>query len=983
MTKISLYDIFTGSATTKFLEPGAGISLDYSDDFHSIILSLSGLGPDIPVDISTDLNPTLGGNLNVNGHSIISGPGQNISLSPGLGGHIVLNGLNFPTEDGANGDLLGTDGNGNLVWYKVPGITNSQIGTTYYVDQSVPTTGTGTKESPFKTLPEAIAVAQNGDSIAIYTGTYTGNFLFARSINLIAMDNANVRIFGHSIISNTTTLQSQRVNFENNADFALDNNGTFIMDGGSIVRDNDYGMSSIGSVTIKNALIQTRINSQGPIELINVDSNGGLISTYDSLILRSAIKAPMIDHASGTVEIRNAPAFDYDHDGSSLGQDISIKSASNTGYLIIDNVSLKQSTGWSKIQKSGTCDWVINNVGRNPLHDVLNGNRQYFITEASDLSSYYKPINYSITTDASQIRDQEEASITDHLIGIDAKLGESLFSPANIWWVSTDGQDTNSGSSSQPFLTLSHAIAQAVAGDTIVVIGGDYANEVIVIDKDLNIIGLENPVFTNTTVELSNGAFMKMDKIQVASATDVPLTVTNGSFDISNSKFESNLNNAIEIAQLSSDSQIDHTKWVGKLINSDTSGHKLVIAGVNDSRSALVTNSSTSKTYLRDSAFVGSITHTLGYLSIVNVGQIESTGSGKSIVSTAPNAAGNYLFINLTSTKQDDGSYGIVEKTGTCDYQLGLNDIGSANTFTGNGQMDLISSDQIHVDYTPQSYTATDVLTDHIHQIDTKLGQAVIRPSRLYYVDTVDGLNEIYSSITETTFGFDSTIYITPGAIAQFILNTQFVPGINLIGTGSAENVIVQMPTGIPHLHITSALSGMVHETLWRDIKLNSPVIVEQSLADDEIHFENMTINGDITVNYGKLIIRNSRINGILTIAGGSVELWNCELLDRVAIGDGELYINSVKQYITSSYSAFDITGGSVIIDSIRASNTTESIFKVQGGKTVVSSLIIDSNSFDTVIYQDIGGSIYLGMNNIVAEGKTVSGTVLTLGFGL
>lgn len=981
MTKISLYDIFTGSATTKWLESGDGISFDYSDDFHSVIVSLSGAS--IPVDISLDPHPTLGGDLNLDGHSIISNAGQDISITPGIGGNLILNGLVFPSSDGENGDLLGTDGAGNLVWYKVPGITNSQAGLTYYVDQSVSVTGDGSKENPFKTLPEALSASHTNDTIVIYSGTYSGDITFAHSLTLMAIDGANVRIFGRVSIPPTSTILAKNIIFENNADIAMLNVGSFELDGGSLVRDNSQGVINNGTMILKNVLINTQIASTDIIELFNTDSLRGLISTQNSLIIHSAIKAPMVDHQNGTVEIRNAPAIDFDPDNSSIGQGNSVKSTANSGILLIDTVSFKQSSGWSKIAKTGTCDWIINNVGRNPLQDVLNGNRQYFLSEASDLSSYYKPTNYFITTAVNEIRDIDEASITDHLIGIDAKIGAALSTPANAIWVAANGNNTNDGSINQPFASLAHAVAQALPSDTIIVSSGIFDGETIVVDKNLNIVGFETAVFTNSTMEISNGAALFMDHISFVVANDIPLTVMDGSFQIYNSSFETQAATAIQINQLSADSEIHDSNWTGQLNNADSSSHKLVVSGINLAQSKFKSSEATAKTYIRDSALIGTVEHDAGYISIINVGQIKADGSGKSLISTAPSALGNFLYLNIVSTKQDDGSYGIIDKTGNCDYQLGINDIGTGNTFTGTGIQGILTSDQINVTYTPTSYTATNVLTDHIEKIDQMLGDAVIKPSRLYYVDTIDGLNSIYSSITETTFGFDSTIYITPGAIAQFILESEFVPGINLIGTGSAENVIVQMPLPIPNLHITSAQSGMVHETLYRDIKLNSPVIVEQTLAGDEIHFENMTINGDITVNYGKMIIRNSRINGVLTISGGSVEIWNSELQERVIIGDGELYMNGVKHHISSSYPAFDITGGNIVIESIRSSNDQESIFKVQGGKTIVSSLIIDSNSYDTVIYQDIGGSIYIGSNNIAAEGKTVSGTVMNLGFGL
>lgn len=983
MAKISLYDIFTGSNTTKWLEPDVGVSLEYSDDRHSVIIGLTGTGPGGTIDIGLDPNPTLGGNLNLNGYSIISGPGQNIPLQPGVGGEIILDGLTFPTVDGNSGDLLGTDGNGHLVWFAVPGISNSQPGLTYYVDGSVSTTGDGSKETPFKTVAEAVSMAVAGDTVVIYSGTYSENLTLTESLYFKAIDNADVTIFGKFIVPVSVTVETTGIKFENNVDQMIVNDGTMTINGGSLVRDNVTGITNNGTMVLRDSLIKTVIDSFSSIRLYNVDSDGGLVTTRQLLVVYSAIKSPMINHIDGLVELRNSPAIDVDDTGALIGLGVSLKSTSNNDSLLIDNVSFKQVSGWSKINKTGNCGWIINNVGRNPLSDVLSGPRLNFTTEASDLSSYYNPEHYEIPSNVSEVRDIKEASITEHLIGIDAKLGQATSTIENVLWVASNGSDLYDGSYNQPFASISKAILMASTGQCIVVSSGLYTGETIVVDKNLMIIGFGEATLTDSTIEVINSSHLIMDHINISSSSNTFVT-TLGSFKIFNSHFDSP-SHAISISQLSADSSLIDCDWSGDLQNSDSSGHKLTISGVSSTSSKFLIDGNNSKTYIRDSSIIGHVQHDAGFLSLINVGQIVADGSGESITSPANTANNGYLYLNQVSTKQDSGSYGKIEKTGDGDYHLGINDLGTNDTFNGNGQIGSISSDQVSVNYTPSSYTSTNVLTDHIEQIDQLLGQAVIRPTRLYYVDEVDQLNDIYMAITESTFGFDSTIYITPGAIAQFMLhdNFEFKPGINLIGTGSAENVIVQMPITIPNLIITSATSGMVHETLWRDIKLNSPTIVNMTLADDELHFENMTINGDITVNSGRVIIRNSKINGVITITGGSLELCGCELLENVTIGAGSLYINGVKQFIDSSNASFNISGGSVIINDIVASNIQAPIFRITGGKTIVSTVIIDSLSYDTVINQDIGGQIYLGTNNIVAEGKTVIGTVLNLGFGL
>lgn len=982
MAKISLYDIFTGSASTKWLEPGGGISLDYSADYKSVIVSLSGTGPDGEIDIGLDPNPSLGGDLNINGYEIISDPGVDIVLNPGAGGHIILDGLTWPDSDGDAGDLLGTDGNGNLVWYKVPGISNSQPGQTFYVDQSVLVTGDGSKETPFKTIDEALLIADNGDTLVIYEGTYSGDYTIDKVLYFIGIDDAEVIIFGVTTVNAQTTFTN--IILENNVDVALNNTSVVYFSQGSIDRENNEGVINSGIMFIDGTLIGTHITNTGTITAENINSINGLITTSSSLIIKSAIQSPMIDHVGGTVEIRNAPSFVFD-DGSSIGSDVSIRSTSNTGSLLLDNISFKQSTGWSMINKTGTAPWIINNVGRNPLIDVLNGPRQYFITEASDLSSVYIPANYAATSNVGEARLVGEASITEHLRGIDGKLGVMSFNPANAYWVAQNAAPGGDGSFTKPYNSLSLATSVAASGSTILVMPGTYDGESIIVDESLTITGIGENIFTNSVLTLTGAADLKMNNINISHSSNIPFTVDNGEFKIYNSYFSSPNATAVKINQLSNDSELINSAWDGSLTNSDTNGNKLIISGVNSSTSEIRTDNVGSFTIVRDSAEIGTVHHEAGQLHIINVGSIKADGSGVSVYSDADDTGLNFLMINLSSTIQEDGSYGQINKTGDAPYKFGLNDFGSSDIITGPSEPLTISSDNVDVNYVATSYTSTNILTDHIEKIDDILNHVLVKPTRLYYVDTIDGLNDVYNAITETTFGFDSSIYITPGATAQFILHDdfEFKPGINLIGTGSSENIIVQMPPVIPNLIITSAVSGMVHETLWRDIKLNSPTIVNITNPEDELHYESMTINGDITLNSGRLIIRDSKINGVITVTGGKLEIWNSEIIENIVVGSGEVYLNGIQQTYSGPSVSVMVNGGLVKADNFHSTNTASPIFMVQAGKTIVTSLIVGSDTFNTVIEQVTGGDIYIGINNITAEAKSVIGTVSSLGVGI
>ena len=73
-------------------------------------------GTDAGTDVVVDTTPQLGGDLDVQTHSIVSVSNQNIAITPNGSGKVILDGLSHPTADGTNGQALITDGSGNLIF---------------------------------------------------------------------------------------------------------------------------------------------------------------------------------------------------------------------------------------------------------------------------------------------------------------------------------------------------------------------------------------------------------------------------------------------------------------------------------------------------------------------------------------------------------------------------------------------------------------------------------------------------------------------------------------------------------------------------------------------------------------------------------------------------------------------------------------------------------------------------------------------------
>ena len=79
----------------------------------------------LPSDVVGDSTPQLGGDLDVNGNSIVSTSNANINITPNGTGSVAISklqaaSLNYPTADGTNGQYLQTNGSGTLSFSTVP-----------------------------------------------------------------------------------------------------------------------------------------------------------------------------------------------------------------------------------------------------------------------------------------------------------------------------------------------------------------------------------------------------------------------------------------------------------------------------------------------------------------------------------------------------------------------------------------------------------------------------------------------------------------------------------------------------------------------------------------------------------------------------------------------------------------------------------------------------------------------------------------------
>ena len=123
-------------------------------------------------DIVNDTTPQLGGNLDVNGNSIVSVSNGNIAITPNGSGKVILDGLSFPTADGTSGQALTTDGAGNVSFNTIQAseiTTQGSIFSNYNTINTTVTTTTASTKNSFLFGP--ITVSGSGSWTVSGNGT--------------------------------------------------------------------------------------------------------------------------------------------------------------------------------------------------------------------------------------------------------------------------------------------------------------------------------------------------------------------------------------------------------------------------------------------------------------------------------------------------------------------------------------------------------------------------------------------------------------------------------------------------------------------------------------------------------------------------------------------------------------------------------------------------------------------------------------------
>ena len=123
-------------------------------------------------NVSEDTTPQLGGDLDVNGNSIVSASNGDIAVTPDGTGKVVLDGINWPTADGSADQVLKTDGAGQLSF------TAGGSGTVTGVTGTSPISSDGDATTPAISIADASTSAKgaasfSSDNFAVSSGAVT------------------------------------------------------------------------------------------------------------------------------------------------------------------------------------------------------------------------------------------------------------------------------------------------------------------------------------------------------------------------------------------------------------------------------------------------------------------------------------------------------------------------------------------------------------------------------------------------------------------------------------------------------------------------------------------------------------------------------------------------------------------------------------------------------------------------------------------
>lgn len=377
--------------------------------------------------------------------------------------------------------------------------------------------------------------------------------------------------------------------------------------------------------------------------------------------------------------------------------------------------------------------WFL--FGANISANNLSGNNSWdnaVNTLYSGLAVSKENVSNKVTSISGASTDTQYASAKLLFDQLALKSDKTFFkSSGRVWYVdvATGSDSLNDGKSVyRPFATLQHAIDSSSANDSIKVANGAMTENITIGQSKSRYIVLGNGGATDVRItgtlditNTSNSMYVVIEWWEFTWLTSmvqwgVRFNKTKLSGWIS---ITGNIDNNIVFynCYITGAATVNYTAtWISgtvTFVDCDTSA-------------MLLTTDGTSVVLCDKCHYLGKITHTNGALAIADCTGIYKDGSNICISSTAAASASNFLSITNTSFLQPDVTFGILNKTGSCFYQMSRVVRSGSDVLTGTRVMYDLSNDTL-ANVTATNYTAVDTsVAWHLAGINTKLGTLMV-----------------------------------------------------------------------------------------------------------------------------------------------------------------------------------------------------------------------------------------------------------------
>ena len=403
----------SGGLTKTTLTAGSNVTITEGDGSVTIASTdTTGMA-----NVVEDTTPQLGGNLDVNGNSIVSASAGNIAITPDSTGKVVLDGLNWPTADGNNGQVLQTDGSGNLTFTDQTGGGGGTASNSFATINLSANGGTASGDNSVAADSSTDTLSLKAGSGVTLTGDSAGDAITIASSS--ANSFANVAVSGQTAVdadssgdtltlaagsnvsitttpaTNTVTIQATDTDTTYSGGNAISLSGTtFNHDdtstqasvdnaNGTVVQDvtlDDYGhVTALGSVDLDSRYSQTSHSHAAYLEIAD-----NLSDLNDAATARTNLG--LGDAATGTI---GTDVQAYDADTAKLDVDQAWTGSQRSAFVTDNDGSFDMNAGQNfKCTPTALVNFTFTNItdGQSGYILLVNGSA-YAHTKSTTLKA--------------------------------------------------------------------------------------------------------------------------------------------------------------------------------------------------------------------------------------------------------------------------------------------------------------------------------------------------------------------------------------------------------------------------------------------------------------------------------------------------------------------------------------------------------------------------------------------------------------------